>query len=153
MIFNARLAKKGRSWLQGEPLPFVGAPHLDILAIIGLKVETTIGCCEWETAITQPLYIDLFLKFDNTLPSASDSLEDAIDYNTLATQLRIKMQLEKNKLIETVAEKMAAWVLEDKRVKEVKVVVHKRHAVNATEDTYVSITRSHVHHQPAMFDL
>jgi len=118
---------------------------MDTLTVTGLKIKTTIGCLDWEKVIMQPLLLDFQIHYDNTVPGQSDALHDAFDYDALSAQIRAKMILEKNNLIETVAEKLASWLLEDGRIKELRLTVHKKNAIADCQDISVSITRTRPH--------
>ncbi len=53
---------------------------MDAIVIEGLKVETVIGCFDWERQIIQPLLLDLTLKTNLEQAAQSDLLVDTINY-------------------------------------------------------------------------
>jgi dihydroneopterin aldolase len=48
---------------------------MDAIIIEGLKVDTVIGCFNWERQIIQPLMLDLTIHNDLSRAAASDKLE------------------------------------------------------------------------------
>ncbi|KAA8735661.1 dihydroneopterin aldolase [Acinetobacter qingfengensis] len=52
----------------------------DLIVIDGLKVETVIGCFDWERQIRQPLLLDLKIYTDLSNACASDMLADTLNY-------------------------------------------------------------------------
>ncbi|MEQ0924187.1 dihydroneopterin aldolase [Acinetobacter schindleri] len=53
---------------------------MDAIIIEGLKVETVIGCFDWERQIIQPLMLDLVIQTDLEQASNSDVLADTLNY-------------------------------------------------------------------------
>ncbi|MFV5492189.1 dihydroneopterin aldolase [Acinetobacter sp. ASP199] len=53
---------------------------MDSIIIEGLKVETVIGCFDWERQIIQPLMLDLVIQTDLEQASNSDALADTLNY-------------------------------------------------------------------------
>jgi dihydroneopterin aldolase len=54
--------------------------NMDAIIIEGLKVETVIGCFDWERQIIQPLMLDLAIQTDLEQASNSDALADTLNY-------------------------------------------------------------------------
>ena len=53
---------------------------MDAIIIEGLKVDTVIGCFNWERQIIQPLMLDLTIHNDLTQAACSDELDDTLNY-------------------------------------------------------------------------
>lgn len=53
---------------------------MDAIIIEGLKVDTVIGCFNWERQIIQPLLLDLTIHTDLEQASNSDALADTMNY-------------------------------------------------------------------------
>ncbi len=53
---------------------------MDAIIIEGLKVETVIGCFDWERQIIQPLMLDLVIQTDLEQAANSDALADTLNY-------------------------------------------------------------------------
>jgi dihydroneopterin aldolase len=112
----------------------------DIVFIRQLQVQTVIGVFEWEKAIQQQLEFDLELATDIRQAAATDDLQYTIDYSAVADAVTELCQ-QPHELIETVAEKVAAMLLEKFRTKAVKVTIAKTAAVPAASSVGVSISR------------
>ena len=48
---------------------------MDAIIIEGLKVETVVGCFNWERQIIQPLMLDMIIQTDLEQASNSDDLD------------------------------------------------------------------------------
>ncbi len=92
----------------------------------------------------QVFSIDLTLELDLSRAGASDELADTVDYGDLARRVHERVSSERWNLIEKVAERVAALVLDDHRVGSVTVTVHKPDAPISVpcQDVSVSITRA-----------
>lgn len=53
---------------------------MDAIIIEGLKIDTVVGCFNWERQIIQPLLLDLTIHTDLEQASNSDELEDTLNY-------------------------------------------------------------------------
>ena len=53
---------------------------MDAIIIEGLKVDTVVGCFNWERQIIQPLMLDLTIHNDLSQAAYSDELEDTLNY-------------------------------------------------------------------------
>ena len=69
--------------------------------------------------------VDLVAHLDLSAAGESDRLEDTVDYGDLAQRVHDLVATERWNLLERVAERVAQLVLEDERVREVEVTVHK----------------------------
>ena len=76
---------------------------MDAIIIEGLKVDTVVGCFNWERQIIQPLMIDLNLQTDLEQASNSDELEDTMNYAEICEISAKVIQAAQPKLIEHAA--------------------------------------------------
>ena len=53
---------------------------MDAIIIEGLKVDTVVGCFNWERQIIQPLMLDITIQTSLEQASNSDRLEDTLNY-------------------------------------------------------------------------
>ena len=95
---------------------------------------------EWEKAIQQTLEFDLELSTDIRQAAATDDLQYTLDYSAVCSAIAELCQ-QPHELIETVAEKVAAMVLQKFETKAVKVTITKPAAVPAAAGVGVSICR------------
>ena len=53
---------------------------MDAIIVEGLKVDTVVGCFNWERQIIQPLMLDLTIRTKLEQAAQSDELEDTLNY-------------------------------------------------------------------------
>lgn len=76
---------------------------MDAIIIEGLKVDTVIGCFNWERQIIQPLMLDLTIHNDLNQAAQSDELDDTLNYAQICELAAQVIQQAKPKLIEHAA--------------------------------------------------
>ncbi|MDO3656256.1 dihydroneopterin aldolase [Acinetobacter genomosp. 15BJ] len=77
---------------------------MDAIIIEGLKVDTVVGCFNWERQIIQPLILDLTIHNDLSQAAHSDELEDTLNYAQICELAAQVIQEAKPKLIEHAAQ-------------------------------------------------
>ncbi|MFM6907264.1 MAG: dihydroneopterin aldolase [Acinetobacter tjernbergiae] len=77
---------------------------MDAIIIEGLKVDTVIGCFNWERQIIQPLMLDLTIHNDLTQAANSDELDDTLNYAQICELAAQVIQAAQPKLIEHAAQ-------------------------------------------------
>lgn len=73
---------------------------MDAIVIEGLKVNTVVGCFNWERQIIQPLMLDLTIHADLEAAASSDELEDTLNYAEICSISAEVIQKAQPKLIE-----------------------------------------------------
>lgn len=111
----------------------------DLLEISALKTSTRIGVHEWEQRILQPLLIDIKVPID--LSQCQDRLEHTIDYSALCQMVTTFVETHSFKLIETVAEQVAALIKAKFNISKLIIRVSKPHAIKNAANVSISITR------------
>ncbi|WP_218696409.1 dihydroneopterin aldolase [Acinetobacter harbinensis] len=76
---------------------------MDAIIIEGLKVETVVGCFNWERQIIQPLMLDLIIYSSLEQASNSDELEHTLNYAEICEISANVIQAAQPKLIENAA--------------------------------------------------
>ena len=76
---------------------------MDAIIIEGLKVETVIGCFNWERQIIQPLMLDMIIQTDLEQASNSDDLDHTLNYAEICEITAKVIQDAKPELIEHAA--------------------------------------------------
>ncbi len=114
---------------------------MDRVFIEDLRIETVIGIYDWEREIRQTGALDLEMAFDNTKPAASDRIEDTLDYKAVAKRLIAFVEGSSFQLVETLAERCAAIVLDEFGVTWVRLKLSKPGAVRGSRTVGVSIER------------
>lgn len=114
---------------------------MDTIQLRGLKVETIVGVHDWERQLPRPLVVDLTLPTDAAKGAAGDQLADALDYHAVGAATEQFVAAARFQLIETLAERLAAHLLERFGLPWIALTVHKPGAVPAAQDVSVSIER------------
>jgi dihydroneopterin aldolase len=114
---------------------------MDIIFLQDMKVETVIGIWEWERKIRQTVAIDLEMSADIRKAAASDSVEDTLNYKSVAKRIQSFVGDSSFQLVETLAEKIAAIVLDEFDVAWVKVRLNKPGAIRGAKGVGVLIER------------
>ena len=113
----------------------------DHITIKKLRISCIIGCNPEERVKQQEVLVTTRLSCDCSKAGRSDRLEDTINYAKLSEQfIRIATEGQFN-LIETLAERIAAFCLEDPRVSQVEVTIEKPAAIPQADYAAVTITR------------
>ena len=112
----------------------------DTLVIRDLVAECRIGVFEWEQAQPQKIWIDLELEIDAAKSAQQDNVDATIDYGKLVTAIRQLVQQKPYRLLETMAEEVAALILREFATPKVFVRVKKR-ALPGIDYAAVEITR------------
>jgi dihydroneopterin aldolase len=100
----------------------------DRILLRGLRVFGRHGDLPHETELGQVFVVDLELAVDLARAGRSDDLEQTVDYGVLAGRVAELVAGRPRRLLEAVAEDVAALVLGDERVRQVRVRVTKPHA-------------------------
>jgi dihydroneopterin aldolase len=115
---------------------------MDHIFIDALEIEAVIGIYDWEREIRQPLVFDLEMEFDNRVPAASDAIEHTLDYAAVCARITEFAAQSRFGLVETLAERVAAIVLEEFGVQRVRLRLTKPGAIRNARGVGVRIERS-----------
>jgi dihydroneopterin aldolase len=100
----------------------------DRILLEGLRVFAHHGALPHERQLGQVFVIDLEVGLDLAPAGQADDLERTVHYGVLAGKVAELVAARQRRLIEAVAEDVAALVLADQRVRRVRVRVGKPHA-------------------------
>ena len=114
---------------------------MDIVFIRELRIDTVIGIYDWEREIRQTVVFDLEMGADVRKAGATDAIEDTLDYKAVSKRLIEFVRASEFQLVETLAERCAAIVLEEFDVPWVRMTLNKVGAVSAARDVGVIIER------------
>ena len=112
----------------------------DKLVIRKLAATCRLGVFEWEQTSPQDVWIDLTLEIDAASAARHDDVKDAVDYGRLVTAVKQLVEGKSFRLMETMAEEIAALVLKEFPTPAVEVKITKR-ALPGIESAAVEITR------------
>ena len=119
-------------------------PPTDRLAVRGVAALGHHGVFDFERREGQVFVVDLVLFLDTREAARTDDLQQTVDYGSLVARVKNAIESDPVDLIETLAARLADVCLEDPRVVETEVTVHKPHApIEATfSDVALTIRRS-----------
>lgn len=112
----------------------------DQITLTGLRAFGRHGVFDFERERGQDFVIDLTLHLSTTRAAQTDDVADTVHYGELAERVVAIVGGEPVNLIETLAERIAADVLSDERVRLVAVTVHKPSAPIEATFADVSVT-------------
>ena len=107
--------------------------------IHNLELLARIGIHGHEQGMPQPVRINVELQAEAS--PHKDSVEEVVDYETIANTIRDIITSGHINLAETLAERIAEACLSDKRVSKVRIRVEKLHALQGAEAAGVEIER------------
>lgn len=112
----------------------------DRITLTGLRVRGRHGVLPEERALGQEFVVDVALDIDTVPAARFDDVRETVHYGELATALTAIVAGEPVNLLETLAERLAAECLRDKRVTATEVTVHKPNAPIEQPFTDVAVT-------------
>jgi dihydroneopterin aldolase len=115
--------------------------NTDAIFLHDLRIETVVGIWEWERRIRQTISIDLEMGADIRPAAATDRIEDTLNYKAVAKRLQEFVGNSDFQLVETLAERIAAMVLDEFAVPWIRVRVSKPGAIRGARDVGVVIRR------------
>jgi dihydroneopterin aldolase len=101
---------------------------LDRISLRGLRVFARHGVLDSERLAGQEFVIDAVLWLDTRAAAVGDDVSKTIDYGALANRLVHLAEEPPVRLVETLAERLAAGCLSEPLVAEVEITVHKPQA-------------------------
>ena len=113
----------------------------DSIFIEDLQIACVVGVADWEQRTRQRLFISVEMRTDTRAASSADSLDATIDYASVSagiTQIAVDGRF---KLIESLAEEIAKWLLQTFTVTAVAVEVKKPAALSEAASAGVRIER------------
>lgn len=114
----------------------------DHVFIEGLEIEALIGIYDWERRIRQTLVFDIEMAFDNRVPAATDDIALTLNYKDVSKRLVEYVGQSGFGLVETLAERCAAIILDEFGVARVRLKLSKPGAVRGARAVGVVIERS-----------
>ncbi len=113
----------------------------DSIFIEKLSFLASIGVFEWEKQFEQKLELDIELSTDIRPAAANDDLNLTLNYAAISELVIQLAKAEHHDLIETLAEKIAAKLLQEFNTQQVSLTLRKPSAVPAAASVGVKITR------------
>ena len=114
---------------------------LDLIFIEGFEGETVIGVNSDELVLPQSVRIDITLGMTRNLACETDRIADTIDYGAVHRALTRLLANHRRRLLEALAEAIAALVIEEFGADWVKVVLTKPRKFENVSAVGVAIER------------
>ncbi len=114
---------------------------MDRVFIQDLEIETVVGIYDWEREIRQKVVLNLEMCADIARAAQSDTIEDTLDYKAVSKRLISFVGQSEFFLVETLAERCAAIVLEEFNVPWLTLRLDKPGAVTGSRSVGVMIER------------
>ncbi len=114
---------------------------MDTIFIDQLAIDTQIGLYDWERRIRQRVVLDLAMDFDIRAAAATDDVAKTLDYKAVSKRVIAFVEDAGFELVETLAERVAALIIEEFGVTRVTLRLNKPFALRGAENVGVQITR------------
>lgn len=114
---------------------------MDKIFLTDLRVETIVGIFDWERRVPQTVSIDLEMAADIRRAAAADSIDATLDYKAVAKRIAAFVGESRFQLIESMAEAIAAIIVDEFSVPWVRVTLHKPRAIRGSRDVGIVIER------------
>jgi dihydroneopterin aldolase len=114
---------------------------MDIVYLRGLRIDTIIGIYDWERRTRQTVILDLEMGTDISRAAATERIEDTLNYKAVAKRLIQFVSGSEFQLVETLAERCAAIVMQEFGVPWLRLSLNKKGAVRGATDVGVIIER------------
>lgn len=114
---------------------------MDIVYLKDLRVDVVIGIYEWERRVKQTIILDIEMAADVGRAAQSDNIDDALNYKAVAKRLFDYVGTTEFKLVETLAENIAALLLKEFNTPWCRLRLNKQGAVRGVRDVGVVIER------------
>ncbi|GAA6172500.1 dihydroneopterin aldolase [Colwellia sp. KU-HH00111] len=115
---------------------------MDKVFIKGLHIQTTIGFFQWEKEIKQTLVIDVAMGWNTAGAALNDELAKTLDYAQISTAIETFANENPVDLLETLAERLAAFLMTTYHIPWLKLTIGKPGAVHNADTVGVEIERS-----------
>lgn len=113
----------------------------DIVFIDELAVDAVIGIYDWERRIRQPILVSIEMATDIRPAAASEDISLALNYKAVADRVRDYIVSSEFKLLETLAEKTAALIMDEFGVPWLRFCCSKPQAIAGAAGVGVKIER------------
>lgn len=115
---------------------------MDIVYIRDLRIDAVIGIYEWEQRIRQQISVNIEMGWDNRKAAQSDDIKDTLNYKAAANLVKELVDKSEVQLVESLAENIAALLLEEMNIPWIKVSLGKPMAVTGSQEVGVTIERT-----------
>jgi dihydroneopterin aldolase len=118
------------------------APRVRRVFVHDFEIVASIGVFEHEKRYEQRVLLSIDLDVRDDYDGVSDRLDDVLDYSKLVEGVARLVQREHVNLLETLAERVAEYCLEDERTLCVRVRIEKPDALPSCRSVGIEIART-----------
>ena len=124
---------------------------MDAIIIEGLKVETVVGCFDWERQIIQPLLLDLVIQTSLEQASNSDALADTLNYAEICEISALVIQEAKPELIEHASKLVLKSLFTTfKAIESIKITIRKPAIIAQAQSVGIRLERHRNDFRPSI---
>ena len=116
-------------------------PGGDWIHLRRVEMQCVLGTYPAERTKDRPVWMDISLECSTRQAAKSDKLEDTLDYESIEAEAVAVAKKGRFRLVEALAESVAAVCLKHPQVRAVRVVVDKPRALPLTQSVAVEILR------------
>lgn len=110
------------------------------IAIEGLRLAARIGVTDDERRAPQPIVISIYIDADLEQAARVDDLSETIDYDGVVASVEALVKDSECRLLEHLADKIAAQITADKRARRATVEVAKERPTVTQEVGKIAVT-------------
>jgi len=114
---------------------------MDTIFISELRVEARIGIYAWEHEVAQTIELNLEFAIDAARSASSGDIADTVDYAAVVARIRALLAAQHYTLLELLAEKIAATIMQEYGVPWVRLSIAKLGALPGVRKLGISIER------------
>jgi len=114
---------------------------MDIVYIRDLRIDTIIGIYDWERQVKQTVSLDLEMATDIRPAAQTDDIQFALNYKEVSKRLIAYIETRNALLVESLAEEVAAIILNEFNVPWLRLRLSKPGAVRGARDVGLVIER------------
>jgi dihydroneopterin aldolase len=121
---------------------------MDRIFLTELKAEAIIGYYDWERQVRQTLLVDLEFATDVAAAAQHDEVSRTLNYKNIAKRTLQFVGESRFHLLETLAERLAALLIQEFDLPWLKVTLHKPGAIRNSRDVGIVIERTRERYRP-----
>ncbi len=114
---------------------------MDTVFIRDLSMEAVIGVFGWERQVHQKITINLEMATDISKAADTDDLQYTLDYKAISQRIRVLVEENQPKLVETLIELIANTVMQEFNIPWLRISIAKPGAVRGSAAVGVTIER------------
>lgn len=114
---------------------------MDVIFIREFRFETLIGIHDWEKQVPQAIQLDIEIGCASGKAAASNDVRDTIDYGRVIARIRETCSESHFPLLESLAEHLAALIIDEFHAPRVKLSVAKLALFAGVKQVGVTIER------------